>query len=412
MLRRVVIGVSASLIALVAAGNLAFLYISRAPVVPSRPMPPDYATFALDACLGWYDLPGDTDGLVAWGPDGNLRMLTFGDRAAAEPVIPASAATAHWVRDKAPKTVIQFVRGADGEVTAMEWTEPDATRHRAPRLTSYPFTVTELSFENDGEPLYGNLFTPTENAPFPTAVLIHGSGANDRDNRWVLTLAHSLAVRGVAAFVPDKRGCGRSGGEWQTANFDLLARDAVAAVELVKKQPHIDPVRVGLVGLSQGGWIVPMACGMSHDLAFIVNVVGSAVTPKEQTWHETKATLAQNGLPAFLVPLVAPVAYRVPLRRYAEFWRKNGDYDPVRDWERMKCPVLVVYGALDERDNVPVAESVRRLEGARDRGGVDMTIQVYPDSGHALYEPNTTILRHDFRDLLGTWIKERVAASS
>lgn len=376
-------------------------------------MPPDYAKLALDASLGWYDLAGDIDGLITWGPDGNLRLLTFGDRAAAEPVIPVSATEARWVRDEKPESRIQFIRAGNGEVAAVEWTQPDGTWHRAPRLASYPFTVTELRFENDGVPLYGNLPTPTGDGPFPAAVLIHGSGANDRDNSWVLTIAHSLAVRSVAAFVPDKRGCGRSGGEWQTAGFETLAREALAAVERVKREAAIDPRRVGLVGLSQGGWIAPVAGGMTDDLAFVVNVVGSAVRrgePREQPWHETKATLVQDGLPAFLVPLVAPVAYRVPLHRYAEFWRKNGDYDPIPDWERMKCPVLIVYGALDERDNVPVKESVRRLEAARARGRVDMTIHVYPDSGHALYEPNTATLRHDFRDLLATWIKEKTSA--
>lgn len=44
------------------------------------------------------------------------------------------------------------------------------------------------------------------------------------------------------------------------------------------------------------------------------------------------------------------------------FLRSVAAYDPMPFWLQVRGPVLVVYGADDEHDNVPVAESVRRLQ--------------------------------------------------
>ena len=52
----------------------------------------------------------------------------------------------------------------------------------------------------------------------------------------------------------DKRGVGESTGDWRTATFSDLAEDALGAVELLKEHQQIDPSRIGLFGLSQGGW--------------------------------------------------------------------------------------------------------------------------------------------------------------
>ena len=92
-----------------------------------------------------------------------------------------------------------------------------------------------------------------------------------------------LAEAGFAVLLPDKRGSGRSEGDWRDTSFNALAADARAAVDVLKRQPGIDPDRIGLLGISQGGWIGPLAAHGHSDVAFVINVSGAALTPREQT---------------------------------------------------------------------------------------------------------------------------------
>ncbi len=85
-------------------------------------------------------------------------------------------------------------------------------------------------------------------------------------------------------------------------------------------------------------------------------------------------------------------------------------FDPAPYWLQVEEPVFVVYGALDERDNVPVAESVRRLEFVFDSARkTDYEILVVPDVGHGIrLEEHPHPLAPEFAETLGRWLKERV----
>ena len=76
---------------------------------------------------------------------------------------------------------------------------------------------------------------------------------------------------GDLTLVYDKRAAGCT----QThRGYSQLADDALAAAALLRTRPEVDPAKVGLRGISEGGWVVPMAAARSPELAFIV-VVGA-----------------------------------------------------------------------------------------------------------------------------------------
>src|SRR3546814_18123700 len=88
-----------------------------------------------------------------------------------------------------------------------------------------------------------------------------------------------LPALGIAVFTYDRRGSGASGTKNAGGDFTLLADDAIAAARSLKSDPRIDPRRIGTWGLSQGGWISPLAASRSPDIAFVVAVsapVGTA----------------------------------------------------------------------------------------------------------------------------------------
>ena len=286
-----------------------------------------------------------------------------------------------------------------------------------------------VTYRNGSTELGAALLIPAGAKKAPAAVIIQGSGESDRNNAWAAAIAESMAKRGIVVLLTDKRK------EWKEAGFEELAGDALAGVKLLQSRPEVDPRRVGLVGLSQGGHIAPLAASKSEDVAFVVDVSGSATTPAEQVDHEMRNTFRQAGLSeedvakgmeiqrlageyirkgawkpyrdaldAASQTNLAPIARGFPQTEDSwvwRFWRKVGDYDPIVHWKSNPQPALVVYGAEDEKDNVPVAESVRRLKETK------VTVKVFEGSGHALYAPGKRELHPEFVELLTDWILKR-----
>lgn len=282
------------------------------------------------------------------------------------------------------------------------------------------FRTEKVSFENDGIVLAATVYVPAGTGPFPGIVVLRGSGTACRSNWWSRQVAEMLARRGLAVLSPDKRGSCDSGGDWREASFEDLADDALAGAAVLRNRAEVDAGNVGLIGLSQGGRIAPLAATRG-EAAFVINFVGGAVPAKRGLFHELEQTYRQHGLSdedvAFLQEMTRLsfvyletgegfedyLAYRRKVReRYGEkaveswpdsrdhwywrFWREIHDYDPVPHWKELtearKIPVFIAYGEEDEQDNMPVAESVRRLR--KNISSDLLTVRIYPEVGHSL----------------------------
>jgi dienelactone hydrolase len=265
---------------------------------------------------------------------------------------------------------------------------------------------TEVTFRNTEQQLDlgGMLFVPAGDGPFPAAVIIHGSGTSRRDSGWYLTLTQHLQQNGVVVLLPDKRGSEKSEGNWRTSSFEDLSTDTLAAIEFLKIQQVIPLTDVGIIGMSQGGWIVPIVASESSDVDFVVSMVGSAVTPAEQLIYEENHNLRQMGfLPGISnVIALASTAYIRNVAQ-AEFWDQVANYDPIPFWQEVNVPALALYGADDT--NVPSEESAKRLNTL---GKPNLRIKTYEGSGHALQDPvgrGNNIIRAEALDAIRSTIK-------
>ena len=137
----------------------------------------------------------------------------------------------------------------------------------------------------------------------------------------------------------------------------------------------------GYLGISQGGWIAPLAA-QAEATPFVVSLSAAMVSPNVQLDHEVRADLHRN-LPGFIVPLALPVAAAAPRWRYPEFWRANGDFDPAAAIRASGAPTFIAYGDQDELDNVPVSQSLDLIEAAQ-AAGVDIEVMVVAGGGHDL----------------------------
>jgi pimeloyl-ACP methyl ester carboxylesterase len=231
--------------------------------------------------------------------------------------------------------------------------------------------------------LAGMLFAPPGPGPYPAVVIIHGSGDSRRDNRWYLTLTHFLQDHGVMVLLPDKRGSEQSAGEWRSASMEDLATDTLAAVEWLRSRREHRISALGVIGMSQGGWIAPITAARSREIDCIVSMVGSAVTPKQQLLYEEKLNLEQMGVLPGLSGLVVVVStLSIRHLRQKPFWDANADFDPLPYWESLDGPALALFGSEDS--NTPTSDSVERLRSLQKP---NIRIRVYDRSGHALEDP-------------------------
>ena len=154
----------------------------------------------------------------------------------------------------------------------------------------YPYDEAEVSYENAkaGVRLAGTLTLPRSKGPHPAALLISGSGQQDRDetilgHKPFLVLADYLTRRGVAVLRVDDRGVGGSaaGPNLAKATSEDFAGDVLSGIEFLKGRKDIDPKRIGLIGHSEGGMIAPMVASRSADVAYIVLLAGPGLRAEE-----------------------------------------------------------------------------------------------------------------------------------
>jgi dipeptidyl aminopeptidase/acylaminoacyl peptidase len=274
------------------------------------------------------------------------------------------------------------------------FTDKSHTPLTGPDLSSLKFK--EIQFDNGDLRLAGMIFVPEGEGPFPVAVIIHGSGTSRRNSKWYLSVTRHLQENGVAVLLPDKRGSERSEGSWVGADFETLAGDTLAAVEYVRNQEFFPHSGIGLVGMSQGGWIAPIVAAQDKDITFVVSMSGASVTAQQQLVHEEIHNISYFTWP-FIARLLAPVtAKRIQKMDHV---KPYAGYDPVPYWKKVNAPVFFAFGENDK--NVPVDTSIKIL---RDNLSVDL-IKVYPDGGHAIRDNETDQVQDEFLDDLVEFIR-------
>jgi pimeloyl-ACP methyl ester carboxylesterase len=274
----------------------------------------------------------------------------------------------------------------------------------------------EIVFANGSVNLAGSLILPPTGDSLPAVVFLHGSGA---EGRWASRfLAMQLASHGIAAFIFDKRGVGGSSGDWKSASIADLAGDGMAAVARLVDEKRIDPSRIGIHGHSQGGTLAPMVAAQSSHVAFVIGSAAAGV-PTDSTEifsilnsvYPLAATAEDSAMARAYVSELVGVAYQGrprqrldslvttlrdrrwffappgPENAYWAFSKAFGQYDPLAWWSRVTVPVLLIYGADDQR--VPAVESAARISVAllsRTRN-VDLAVRILPGADHTFRLP-------------------------
>ena len=272
-----------------------------------------------------------------------------------------------------------------------------------------------VRFSSGDVTLAASLFMPAGKTPHPGIVLIGGSGGARRGD--LSEYAQHLRSLGFCALTYDKRGNGESTGDWTTSSLDDLAGDAAAAIAYLRKLPQVDPNRVGVWGVSQAGWIIPLLSARLSDLAFAIVLTGGGATPREVEMssyehaldeekvsgadrRDAEALLARYfewlktgvdraGLLAAIEEARPKSWYSfisldqiLPSERFRPKWQWVATFDPLPLIKKMQMPVLVVLGEKDHL--LPVELSAQRWrEGLAAAGNTHTMVKILPGVNHA-----------------------------
>jgi pimeloyl-ACP methyl ester carboxylesterase len=226
-------------------------------------------------------------------------------------------------------------------------------------------------FTNGDVRLSYQLDRPAAAGPLPAVVFGHGSGRTTKET--CRGLATRFLERGYATLCYDKRGVGASTGRYDTVGpgnsprmIADLAGDMAAGVAFLRGQPGIDGRRIGLVGGSQAGWIIPAAAARSQP-AFMIMLVGPTVSVGEEIFYSRlieKSTM--------------------PLEEgYAQLpsFRGERGFDPRPVLETLNVPGLWLLGAEDR--SIPTPKTVAILDEMK-ASGRPFSYVIFPGFGHDL----------------------------
>jgi pimeloyl-ACP methyl ester carboxylesterase len=290
----------------------------------------------------------------------------------------------------------------------------------------FPYLAEDVAFDSaPGVKLAGTLSLPRGKGPFPAAVMITGSGAQDRDeailgHRPFAVWADALTRRGIAVLRWDDRGFAKSTGDFSKATSEDFAVDGLAAMAYLRTRHEIDPKRIGVIGHSEGGMVGPMMAANDPRVAFVVMMAGPgapvrelmtaqreaigramgvppAITARnEQLQAKMEAALAQPkpyeeakadavkvlvdaGLPAALAPATVAQVNSVWYKWFIA-------YDPRPTLAKLRMPVLALNGDKDvqvvSKQNIPAIREA--LKANR-----DATVMELPGLNH-LFQTATT----------------------
>lgn len=371
----------------------------------------------LDQYVGGYRKANGEDWLATWGAFGNLRIMDFNGNG--DVLLPLSETTfllgKSVINTPVPSGTITFARDHAGRVTGLTFRFNNQPEQKLVRHEIY--RQEQVAFSNGSVTLAGTLLTPLTKLRHSAVVLVHGSQDRSRDDDYEFAFANIYLKLGIAVLIFDKRGVGASTGDWHYASFETLAEDVLAGVRYLKTRADINPKQIGLRGVSQGGWVAPIAAARAKDIAFLVTISAAGVSPTEQVTHDQLGKAKAAGATEVELKEAAeflrlqfdavrnPTAWErfqaaIPAARGKnwfrftlgdvpkaswlwDFTRLTTHFDPAPVLRKIKCPALLMFGELDP--NYPAQKSADLMARAlKEAGNKDVTIKIFPGANHSL----------------------------
>jgi dipeptidyl aminopeptidase/acylaminoacyl peptidase len=291
----------------------------------------------------------------AWSPDGTRLVYQHTD--------PHNSADLYVVDARRSATPLRLTDSMPASVDRSAFVEPEAIHYAGP----------------DGQQVPAWLFVPKNldrTKKHPAVVWIHGDGVNQNYDGWHVQRNYAvyysfhqyLLQKGYVVIAPDYRGSIGYGKAWREAvHMDVGgkdAKDAWMAANYLKTLSYVDSDRLGVWGLSYGGFFTliaatdqPTLYRAAVDVAGVADYAMYYEDPYHGGW-----TASRIGTPE-------------------EHPQVYAQASPLSHVDRLERPLLVLHGTSDV--NVPYLHSVRLIDELLKKGKGDLvTFMTYPGEFH------------------------------
>lgn len=343
-------------------------------------------------------------------------------------------------------------------------------------LPPFPYRSQDVSyFSEDKQVKFGGTLTlPAQGNAFPAVILISGSGPQDRDGRIFdhkpfLVIADYLTRHGIAVLRVDDRGVRATKGSFANATSASFAKDVLAGVSYLKTRKEINPLKIGLIGHSEGGAVAPMAAAQNKEIAFIVLLAAPGIIGREILITQNKAMFLSGGADSLSVAVYMKLFEKILddclqqpdsasastiTKQHLLEWQQSSPpavvkllgmqddkaantitaglvksfrqpwmqyfltHDPAPALTQVQCPVLAITGSKDLQ--VSAAPNLAGIKKALQQGGnKDFKTMEIKGLNHLLQTANTGNLQEygtitetfspQVLDLMTTWILKAVS---
>jgi hypothetical protein len=316
-----------------------------------------------------------------------------------------------------------------------------------------PARVEEITFQSGEFTIAGDLRTPSGTGPFPVVLFVHGSGPSDRTFfGGYLPIMERMLGAGYAVFSWDKPGTGESTGQVDNTPhvYHKRAQIVLDAIEVMKTRRDIDAGHIGLWGISQGGWVMPLVLSQSEDIAFMIcvscggmsghdqgvylNTVQSICSgvPEEQA-DELKRLLSELDKARTYETYAGYIHYRETLDALAgiasvapdrssrsivpeEAWLANdpeieGWWNPIGVIEQTTIPVLAIFGDRDPIGD-PIQGAFAWRKALERAGNLNYRVELLPGIGHIMEKSQTGCLEEQAQTFERVLLDQGIESSS
>ncbi len=301
-------------------------------------------------------------------------------------------------------------------------------------------SIEEITFRSGDFRIVGDLKMPEGKGPHPVVLFVHGDGPNNRTSGVTYPpIIERMLRAGYATFAWDKPGSGESIGQIDRSRLlEQRSQIVLDAIEVLKKRSDINAQKIGLWGISQAGYVMPVVLSKSKDIAFMIAVSCPGEAGVEQGaylvsrqavcagLHEEDAKQVENLLAAIeragtyeeyieykkqlaaypALHSMTELGLNMRIRPKEEWHVHNPDHDyfwnPMEVIEQTKIPVLAFFGEKDTQADP--FQGVEAYRAALERAGnPNFRVELIPGVDHNLIISETGCLKERDRRSRSGW---------
>jgi dipeptidyl aminopeptidase/acylaminoacyl peptidase len=315
--------------------------------------------------------------------------------------------------------------------------------------------VEEITFRSSHFKIVGDLMIPGKAEKPPVVIFVHGDGPARRyPSLKYNKLIQQVFKSGFALFYYDKPGYGESEGKFTPGLlFKERASILVDTVAHIKQNTNINPKRIGVMGISQAGYVMPLAIAQLDDISFMIAISCPARNSIDQSAYLVEKQLLCEGytkkeaqkVKRYYIQRAKARSYK-KYKEAAEFLSNNpfiksigwgkikseerfkpinsksqALFNPVIILRRTKIPVLAIFGELDTQIDpiIGVRGYTRALKRANNK---NFLVKLFPNADHGINITETGCLKEikkrarqgniepvpEYLELITDWLKKLI----